>query len=377
MAANHKNNHRNSHKNNLRHVRVDLGERSYDIVIGGGLLARLPEFLRPLKLGKRGVIITDMQVGRLYAKPVREALQEGGFETEILDVPAGEASKSLRQANRLFEKLPSFGLDRQSFVIALGGGVVGDLAGFVTAAYLRGLSFVQVPTTLLAQMDSSVGGKVGVNLPQGKNLVGAFYQPRLVLADTDTLATLPERELRAGFAEIIKHGAIYDAEFFAWLEREYQRVLKLDADAVTHAVRRCCEIKAEVVSADERESGLRAILNFGHTIGHAMEALTEYVGLLHGEAVSMGMYCAAHLSVKRAGLDKVEAERLQALIAASGLPTRLGQRFVLGQLMTAMRMDKKAREGKLRFVLLKRLGEAVVFDAVTDADIEETVNVCR
>ena len=377
MAANHKNNHRNSHKNNLRHVRVDLGERSYDIVIGGGLLARLPEFLRPLKLGKRGVIITDMQVGRLYAKPVREALREGGFETEVLDVPAGEASKSLRQANRLFEKLTAFRLDRQSFVIALGGGVVGDLAGFVAAAYLRGLSFVQVPTTLLALVDSSVGGKMGVNLPQGKNLVGAFYQPRLVLADIDTLQTLPERELRAGFAEVVKHGAIYDAEFFAWLEREYERVLKLDADAVTHAVRRCCEIKAEIVSADERESGLRTILNFGHTIGHAMEALTEYVGLLHGEAIAIGMCCVANLSVKRAGFDPAEAERLKTLIALSGLPTRLGERFTRDGLLTAMRLDKKAREGKLRFVLLKRLGEAIVSDAVTDADIEETLNVCR
>ena len=369
MAANH--------NNTLRHVRVDLGERSYEIVIGGGVLARAAEFLRLLKLGRRGVIITDMQVGRLYAKPVREALHAGGFETEVLDVPAGEASKSLRQVNRLFEKLTALRLDRQSFVIALGGGVVGDLAGFVAATYLRGLSFVQMPTTLLAQMDSSVGGKVGVNLPQGKNLVGAFYQPRLVLVDVDTLQTLPQRELRAGFAEVIKHGAIYDADFFAWLEREYGRVLKLDANAVTHAVRRCCEIKAEIVSKDERESGLRTILNFGHTIGHAMEALTEYVGLLHGEAIAMGMCCVANLSAKRAGLDKAEAERLKTLIALSGLPTRLGERFTRDELLTAMRLDKKARAGKLRFVLLKRLGEAVVFDAITDADIEEMLNVCR
>jgi 3-dehydroquinate synthase len=226
-------------------------------------------------------------------------------------------------------------------------------------------------------MDSSVGGKVGVNLPQGKNLVGAFYQPRLVLADTGTLTTLPERELRAGFAEVIKHGAIRDAEFFAWLEREYQHVLKLDPGAVTHAVRRCCEIKAEVVSADERESGLRAILNFGHTIGHAMEALTEYVGLLHGEAISIGMRFAANLSVKRGGLAQLEADRLEALIAASGLPTRLGQKYEVDQLMAAMRLDKKARNGKLRFVLLKQLGETVITNAVTDADIEEAVNVSR
>jgi 3-dehydroquinate synthase len=312
-----------------------------------------------------------------YGETVREALKAGGFTAKILEVPAGEASKSLRQANRLFGKLPSLGLDRQSFVVALGGGVVGDLAGFVAATYLRGLALVQVPTTLLAQMDSSVGGKVGVNLPQGKNLVGAFYQPRLVLADTATLKTLPDRELCAGFAEVIKHGAIYDANFFGWLEREYQRVLRREHEAVVHAVGRSCEIKAEIVSKDERESGLRTILNFGHTVGHAMEALAEYVGLLHGEAVSMGMCCAAHLSVKRTGLAESEAERLKTLLAASGLPTRLREGFNVDELMAAMRLDKKARNGKLRFVLLKRLGETVVTNAVTDADIEETLNVCR
>ncbi len=358
-------------------VRVDLGERSYDILIGRGLLSQAVEYLRPLKLGKHGLIVTDTNVEPRYASVLRDTLGKGGITVEVLSVPAGEASKSLRQANRLFEKLPSLGLDRQSFVIALGGGVVGDLAGFVAASYLRGVALVQVPTSLLAQVDSSVGGKVGVNLPQGKNLVGAFYQPKLVLADTDTLATLPERELRAGFAEVIKHGAIRDAEFFEWLQKEYKQVLALNPDAVAHVVRRCCEIKAEVVSADERESGLRAILNFGHTLGHAMEALSEYVGLLHGEAISMGMCCGARLSMKRGGLSEAEARRLSDLIAASGLPTRVGTRFKLEELLAAARLDKKARNGKLRFVLLKRLGEAMVSDAVTDADFVEAVNVCR
>jgi 3-dehydroquinate synthase len=358
-------------------VRVDLGERSYDILIGCGLLSQAAEYLHPLKLGKRGVIITDTNVESRYAGPLREALAKGGITVEVLSVPAGEASKSLRQANRLFEKLPSLGLDRQSFVIALGGGVVGDLAGFVAASYLRGLALVQMPTTLMAQVDSSVGGKVGVNLPQGKNLVGAFYQPKLVLADTDALTTLPARELRSGFAEVIKHGAIRDAEFFEWLEREYKQVLAFHPEAVTHVVRRCCEIKAEVVSADERESGLRAILNFGHTLGHAMEALSEYVGLLHGEAISMGMCCSAWLSTKRAGLREAEAKRIGDLLAASSLPTRLGGTFKPEELLATARLDKKARNGKLRFVLLKRLGEAVVSDAVTDADLVEVVNVCR
>jgi 3-dehydroquinate synthase len=358
-------------------VRVELGERSYDILIGRGLLSQAAEHLRPLKLGKRGVIITDTNVEPRYARVVRDALSKGGCTAEVLDVPAGEASKSLRQANRLFEKLPSLGLDRHSFVIALGGGVVGDLAGFVAASYLRGVALVQIPTSLLAQVDSSVGGKTGVNLPQGKNLVGAFYQPKLVLADTDTLATLPERELRSGFAEVIKHGAIRDAAFFEWLEREYKNVFALDPKAVAHVVRRCCEIKAEVVSADERESGPRAILNFGHTIGHAMEALSEYVGVLHGEAIAMGMCCGAQLSVKRSGFNESEAKRLNDLIAASGLPTRLGDSFKLEELLAAAHLDKKALNGKLRFVLLKRLGEAVVSDAVTDADMAEVVNVCR
>ena len=358
-------------------VRVELGERSYNILIGEGLLARAVEHLRPLKLSRHGVIITDTNVERLYAGALCDALSKGGFSVKVLSVPAGEVSKSLRQANRLFEKLPMLGLDRRSFVIALGGGVVGDLAGFVAASYLRGVALVQMPTSLLAQVDSSVGGKVGVNLPQGKNLVGAFYQPRVVLADTAALQTLPTRELRSGFAEVIKHGAIRDPKFFAWLEREYQRVLALDPEAVAHVVRRCCEIKSEVVSADEKESGLRAILNFGHTVGHAMETLSDYIGLLHGEAISMGMCCGARLSVKRAGLSEVEAKRLSALLAASGLPTRLGKSFKPGELLESARLDKKALNGRLRFVLLKRLGKAFVSDAVTDADMKEVVNVCR
>jgi 3-dehydroquinate synthase len=360
-----------------RHVRVELGERGYHICIGAGTLGGLGRFLQSLHMGKRGVIITDIRVGALYAETVKSSLAAAGFSCEVLDVPAGEASKSLRQANRLFEKLPGLGLDRTSFIVALGGGVVGDLAGFVAACYLRGIALVQVPTTLLAQVDSSVGGKVGVNLPQGKNLVGAFHQPKMVVVDTKTLETLPESELRAGFAEVIKTAAIYDASFFDWLEHNYDRVLGLDADAVSHAVQRCCEIKGAVVSQDEREGGLRAILNFGHTIGHAMEALVEYEGLLHGEAVAMGMRCAAELSVKHAGLSRKEADRLRRLMELSGLPVKLGGSFNMNQIRQAMNLDKKAQAGRLRFVLLKRLGAAVVTDTVTDEDIAEVIDVCR
>ena len=268
-------------------------------------------------------------------------------------------------------------LDRKSFVVALGGGVVGDLAGFVAATYLRGIAFVQVPTSLLAMVDSSVGGKTGVNLPQGKNLVGSFHQPRLVLADIGTLSTLPARELRAGFAEVIKTAAIRDAKFFAWLEQHYRQVLALEPAAVTRVVRRCCEVKADVVSRDERESGLRAILNFGHTVGHAMEALADYHGVLHGEAVAMGMVCAAELSVKCGGLKREEAERIRRLIADSRLPIALGQGYEWRDLLAAMKLDKKASAGRLRFVLLDRLGHAVVSAAVTDRMIREVVHVCR
>jgi len=358
-------------------VPVSLGERSYDIFIGPNLLAKAAEFLGRLKLGQRGVIVTDSNVGPLYGAKLRRVLKQAGFETTELAVTAGEASKTLRQVTRLLERMPELGLDRQAFVIALGGGVVGDLAGFVAAIYLRGLPFVQIPTTLLAMVDSSVGGKTGVNLPHGKNLVGAFYQPRLVLADTGLLKTLSDRELRSGFAEVIKTAAIRDAKFFAWLEQNRRQVLMLKPATISQAVKRCCAIKAAVVAADERESGLRAILNFGHTIGHAMEALRDYQGILHGEAVAMGMAAAAELSVKRAGLKRADADRLKALIEASKLPVNLGDRYDVQQLLTAMRLDKKAQAGKLRFVLLKRLGETVVTEAVTDADIEEVVHVCR
>ncbi len=361
----------------IERLRVDLGPRSYDILIGNNLLEHAAEYLRPLGIGRRGVIISDDNVAGLYADPLRSALREQGYEADLLTVPAGEVSKSLRQAERLFERLPALQLDRGSFVLAVGGGVVGDLAGFVAAAYLRGIHLVQVPTTLLAQVDSSVGGKVGVNLPQGKNLVGAFHQPRLVLADIGTLRTLPERELRAGFAEVIKYGAIRDAAFFEWLEREGDRALKLDPAVLVELVKRCCAIKADVVSADERESGLRAILNFGHTIGHAMEALADYVGLLHGEAISMGMCCAGTLSQKHAGLSAADNERLRRLIAHSGLPTEPAGQLDLVQLKAAMKLDKKAQHGKLRFVLLKQLGETVLSEAVTDADIEEVLRVGR
>jgi 3-dehydroquinate synthase len=361
-------------------VRVSLGERSYNIIIGAGLLSGAGEHVAALGLGRNGVIISDSNVAPLYGATLKKSLEKAGFQISLIVVPAGEGAKSLRQASRVLEMLPAMGLDRRGFVVALGGGVVGDLVGFIAATYLRGVAFVQVPTTLLAMVDSSVGGKTGVNLPQGKNLVGAFYQPRLVLVDTALLESLPEREMRAGFAEVIKYGAICDAKFFAWLEKNYPSVLKREPPAVAHVVRRCCELKAMVVGKDERESGLRAILNFGHTVGHAMEALVDYEGILHGEAVAMGMCCAGQLSVTRAGLSCEDAKRICALIGASGLPRMPKEKFSMTRLFEAMRLDKKASGGKVRFVLLPKLGKAVLSEKVTDKDVAEVLegmHVCR
>ena len=357
-----------------KRVRVKLGERSYDILIGRGLIEQAATYFTAAKLGKRGIIITDTTVEQLYANKLVAALEAGGFAIKLLTIPAGELSKSLRQANRLLEKMPGLGLDRHSFVVGLGGGVAGDLAGFVAGTFLRGLPFVQVPTTLLAQVDSSVGGKTGVNLPQGKNLVGVFHQPRLVLADTGTLATLPERELRAGFAEVIKTGAIYDAKFFGWLEENYRRVLRREPAALAETVRRCCEIKAAVVGADEREGGLRAILNFGHTIGHAMEALADYTGLLHGEAIAIGQVAAARLSRQQSGLSAAEAQRIQVLLERAGLPTAASAKGQeIERLLAAMRLDKKVSDGQVKFVLARKIGEVLWGQAVPEALIRQTL----
>ena len=277
----------------MRNVHVSLGNRSYAIQIAPGLLQKLGGEWARLKLGTRCAIITDTNVGRHFAKPVYESLVRAGFEPVLITVSAGEKSKRISVVESCYDRLAGHRLERKSFVVALGGGVVGDLAGFVAATYLRGIPFVQVPTTLLAQVDSSVGVKTGVNLKAGKNLVGAFYQPQLVLCDLDTLKTLPEREYISGLAEVIKYGIIYDAELFAQLERDLPKILKRDQKVLAAVITRCCEIKAEIVSKDETESGLRSILNFGHTLGHAIENSSGYGNFLHGEAISIGQVAAA------------------------------------------------------------------------------------
>lgn len=357
-------------------VHVALGERSYDILIREGLLGQLPGLLQPLKLGRRCAILTDTNVSLRYAATVRDTLTAAGWSVSVHTVPAGESSKSLHVAGKLYEELVEARLNRRSFVLALGGGVVGDLAGFIAATFLRGVDFVQVPTTLLAMVDSSVGGKVAINLPQGKNLVGAFYQPRIVVADSATLASLPEREFRAGVAEVIKYGVIYDAAFFTALERELPALMAKDTGVLSRAIARCCEIKADVVSKDERESGLREILNFGHTVGHAIEAVTEYGRYLHGEAIAIGMVAAARLSQKHGGLAEADANRIEALLCRAGFNLQ-PPHVPLNQLLAAMRSDKKARDGGLRFVLARCIGEVFSSDAVSESDIKEVLHVSR
>lgn len=346
----------------MAQVRVDLGERSYQIIIGAGLLDRLGELVKNAlpRVGK-ALVVSDSNTSELYGERVRAALEAAGIQAAAATVPAGEGSKSLEQAANLYTACAGAMLERSSVIVALGGGVVGDLAGFVAATWLRGVPFVQVPTTLLAQADSSVGGKTGVDLPQGKNLVGAFHQPALVVADVSTLASLPQRERNAGMAEVVKHGVIRDAAFLGFLEEHAERIVALDPAIMEAVVETNCRIKAGVVSADEREGGLRAILNFGHTLGHAVEARLGYGAFLHGECVAVGMIAAATLA-RDLGVLQEEGlpERLQRLLARLSLPIRLPDWLTYEELAPLMQMDKKVEAGRIRWVLPNRAGLVLV-----------------
>lgn len=354
----------------MRSVQVPLGDRSYTIHVGDGLLAKLGDHCRRLKLGERCVIVTDTNVGPKFADAAVRALKMAGFVPSIITVPAGETSKSLKIVGECYDQLAMKRLERRSFLVALGGGVVGDLAGFVAASYLRGLPFVQVPTTLLSQVDSSVGGKVGINLKAGKNLVGAFHQPRVVLCDLDTLTALPDREFRSGLAEVIKYGIIRDAELFRRLEREMDRILKRDPTTLANVISRCCAIKAEIVAADETESGERALLNFGHTVGHGLEAISGYGEYLHGEAISIGQVAAARLSTKLSTLTEKDADRIRDLMVKAGLPVTLKLApKKRDALFDAMRLDKKVSGGELKFVLAQSIGVSNWGQRVPDSDI--------
>jgi 3-dehydroquinate synthase len=359
----------------VRIVKVPLGNRSYDIKIGTGLLARVGRECARLGLSRRCTIISDRNVAPRYAKAAQGALAKAGFAASLVTIPAGETAKSLKVLKACYDQLAAQLLERKSFILALGGGVVGDLAGFVAATYLRGLPFVQVPTTLLAQVDSSVGGKVGLNLKAGKNLVGAFYQPRLVLCDLDTLASLPRREYRAGLAEVIKYGIIYDARLFGRLERDLPKLMRRDPRTLAAVVARCCEIKADVVRQDETESGLRAILNFGHTIGHALEAISHYGKYLHGEAIAIGQVAAAKLSGQILGLPTNEVERIERLFRRAGLPTRVKLNARQRQkMLSAMKLDKKVSAGEIKFVLARRIGAVEFGHEVPAAMLAGAIN---
>jgi 3-dehydroquinate synthase len=355
----------------MQTFRVALGERSYPIHIGSGLLARA-DLLLPHLAQKRAAIITNTSVGPLYLDPIKGALEGAGVEVIPVVLPDGEEHKNWATLNKVFDQLLGARCERRTTLIALGGGVVGDICGFAAATYQRGVPYVQVPTTLLAQVDSSIGGKTAINHPLGKNMIGAFYQPRVVISDMDTLRTLPERELRAGLAEVIKHGLIRDAAFFDWLEANVERLLAKDPEALAHAVLKSCEIKSAVVSVDEREEGERALLNYGHTFGHAIETGFGYGEWLHGEAVAAGMALAADLSARLGMLSSGDVGRVRAILERAGLPAGV-QGMRAERFRELMSVDKKARDGQLRFILLDRIGAASIRSDVSAAALDETL----
>jgi 3-dehydroquinate synthase len=354
-------------------VQIALGERSYPILIGAGLLSQ-PSAWQGLPKASTALIVTNDAVGPLYATALQQALQPHYAQIHQVTLPDGETHKTWQTLNQVFDVLLSQGCDRKTVLFALGGGVVGDMTGFAAACYMRGVPFVQVPTTLLAQVDSSVGGKTAVNHPLGKNMIGAFYQPARVVCDLSSLQTLPAREMSAGLAEIIKYGPIADMVFLDWIEAHIDALMARDPQALVHAVQRSCEIKAWVVGQDERESGLRAILNFGHTFGHAIEAGLGFGEWLHGEAVGCGMVMAAQLSHRLGYIDVALVERLTALIARAGLPV-VGPNLGVETYLHHMRVDKKAEAGDIRFVLIDSPGHAKVQGA-PDALVGEVIRQC-
>ena len=349
---------------------VHLAERSYPILIGTDLLAK-PGLLSPWVKGGRALIVSNEVVAPLYLKQLCDALT--GVDVDTLVLPDGEHSKTMATLEIVFDHLLAHQHERSTTLIALGGGVTGDLTGFAAACYQRGVNFIQVPTTLLAQVDSSVGGKTGVNHPRGKNMIGAFYQPQVVLADISVLRTLPERELKAGIAEVIKYGLLGNAVFFAWLEQQIDALIRGDEALLAEAVKICCEEKARIVAADEREGGQRALLNLGHTFGHAIESALGYGEWLHGEAVAAGMVMAADLSARLGWITAADARRARDLIQRAGLPVAPPAQISSAQFMELMAHDKKVQAGRIRFVLLRAIGDAVVTADIPEALLQQTL----
>ncbi|GAK40011.1 3-dehydroquinate synthase [Paenibacillus urinalis] len=358
----------------MKTLNVDLGERSYPIYIGSGLLAKTGSHLAQHGVSSKSpiMVITDDQIAPYYLQIVKDSLEQAGYKVVSAVVQSGETSKSLTVYTEMMTLAIEGGLDRSSAILALGGGVVGDLAGFVAATYMRGIRFVQIPTTILAH-DSSVGGKVAVNHPLAKNIIGAFHQPEFVLYDVDTLKTLPPREVSAGLAEMLKHGLIQDEEFAYWCEEHANKLLSLDKDSLVYGLLRGCSIKADIVSQDERENGIRATLNLGHTIGHAIEAIAGYGKFLHGEAISIGMVGAAQLGVLR-GADPVLYTTTRRMLESLNLPTSLPADMSTDDILAAMMHDKKFREGLMVFIIPTKIGEVVVANDVRVQDVRDVID---
>ena len=366
--------HMTGNETKIQTLNVGLAERSYPIHIGSGLLSRV-ELLLPYIPRKRAIIVTNSTVAPLYLQQLSEGLSSNGVQVQSITLPDGEQYKSSESLNAIYDALLTARSERSTPLIALGGGVIGDITGYAAATYLRGVPFIQIPTTLLSQVDSSVGGKTGINHPLGKNMIGAFYQPRVVLADTATLDTLPDKELRAGIAEVIKYGLIRDLPFLEWLEANIEKLLARDTAALQYAIARSCQNKAEVVGADERESGERALLNLGHTFGHAIENGMGYGVWLHGEGVAAGTIMAADLSQRLGWLSAQEVARVCKLFERAGLPV-IAPKLGAEKYLQLMGLDKKVADGKIRFVLLKSLGHAVMTGDVPQALVEQTLEAC-
>jgi 3-dehydroquinate synthase len=355
----------------MEKIRVSLADRSYDIFIGTNILKKIKDNIKSFGLSPKIAIVSNPTVFSLYGKTVLSTIKKAGFDALTVIIPDGEVYKDHLWLEHIYKELLTHKLDRASALIALGGGVVGDITGYAASTYMRGISYIQIPTTLLAQVDSSVGGKTGINHKLGKNMIGTFWQPRLVWIDVDTLKTLPKKELVAGIAEVIKYGVIYDEELFHTLETQKDKILKLDRNVLVHIIKRSCEIKADVVSKDERESGLRSILNFGHTIGHAIETATDYKKYLHGEAVALGMCLEARLSQELKFIDKKAVVRIKNLVDSFGLPSTLPTDIDMTRILASMQLDKKAVAGALKFVLPERIGSVRIEKGIKQQTIKK------
>ena len=360
----------------MSRITVSLPQNSYEIAIAPDSLSQLGEKMKQLKLGKKVLVVSNPEIFGHYGDICLKSLQDAGFETYKHLIPAGEVHKHLQSIEQLYDTALNHHLERSSTLVALGGGVIGDMTGFAAATWLRGINFVQVPTSLLAMVDASVGGKTGVNHPQGKNLIGAFYQPKLVLIDPNVLETLPEREFRAGMSEVIKYGVIWDAELFSLLEQanDISSFANMDSNLLSTILESSCQAKADVVSKDEKETGLRAILNYGHTIGHAIESLTNYQEFVHGEAVALGMIAAGEIAIQMGLWKDAAGNRQNKLIVKAGLPTKVASQIKVKDVLETIKNDKKVKSGKVRFILPTKIGHVKITDKVSADVVKEAVS---